>query len=169
MDEVTNTPPLKGFGRFTKHIILGGVFGGVLSAIPILNCINCLFCLLNMAGIAFALSLYLKAYPDDMITNGESVGFGAAAGAVAGLIAGIANMLTSSLSAGALASLMKNIPGTGNSYMDSISGVDSGVNLFGALGAALQIPMNIVLYAAFGALGAFLGMQFFFKARIHKV
>jgi len=164
MDEVTTPNTPKGFGRFAKHIILGGVFGGVLSAIPILSCINCLFCLLNIAGIVFALSLYLKANPSDMLTNGESAGFGAAAGAVAGLIAGIANLLIQPLFSGAMSSLLASIPG-----MDSIPGADSsGMNMFGALGAAIQIPVNIIVYAAFGALGAFLGMMFFFKKRINK-
>ncbi|MDR2697511.1 MAG: hypothetical protein LBB40_03435 [Holophagales bacterium] len=79
MDENTANP--KKFGRFTKHIIVGSVISGLLSAIPLLSCLNIIFCLLNVASIVFALYLYLNANSEDMITIGESAGFGAVAGA----------------------------------------------------------------------------------------
>jgi len=160
MDETTSTP--RGFARFTKHIILGAVFGGALSAIPVLSCINCLFCLLNMAGVVFALSLYLKANPADLLTVGESVGFGAAAGAGAGLIAGIADALVNLMFGAALASLAASIPeaAANNELIRSM--------FTGGAMSLVFIPVKIILYSAFGLLGAFLGMKLFFKTRIRQ-
>ncbi len=149
--------PPQGFGRFTKHILLGALFGGLLSAIPILSCLNCLFCLLNIAGIVIALSMYLKANPQDTISNAEAAGFGAIAGAGAGLIASLLGFLVNMLIGGLMASLMANIPGVGRNMMASTA----------ALGV-LFIPINVILYAAFGALGSFVGLQLFFKNKIRR-
>lgn len=147
----------QGFGRFTKHIILGSIFGGVLSSIPLLNILNCCFCLLNIAGIVFALSMYLNANPNDTLNNGEAAGFGAAAGAGAGLIAGLMGLVVNILLGGILAPILDKVPGASR-------------QMFAASAAwgVLVIPINIVLFAAFGALGAFLGMQAFFKTRIRR-
>lgn len=153
MDETANS---QGFGRFTKHIIMGAVFGGVLSGIPILNCLNCLFCLLNIAGIVIALSMYLKENPQDMISGAEAAGFGAAAGAGAGLLSSILGLVVNMFLGTFIASLMSNIPGADRNMMAST-----------AMGA-LMIPVNIILFTAFGALGGFLGMQLFFKSNIRR-
>jgi len=166
MDEIKVTVP-KGFGRFTKHIVLGSVFSGVLSAIPILNYLNCLFCLLNMAGVVFALWLYLNANSRDMITNSESVKFGAFAGAGAGLILGLISAL--------IIAVLGGLGGLG-ALADSMGGAQTGEAIAELAGFGLGVgcviflivPVLIILYSAFGALGAFLGMQFFFKTRIRK-
>jgi len=166
MDEIKVSTP-KGFGRFSKHIILGSVFGGALSAIPILNYLNCLFCLLNMAGVVFALWLYLNANPKDMVTNGESVKFGAFAGAGAGLIIGLISALMIAVlgGLGGLSALVDSMGGaqTGEAIAE-LAGLGLGVGCV----IFLIVPALIILYSAFGALGAFLGMQFFFKNRIRK-
>jgi len=156
-----NTVNTKKFGRFTKHIILGGVISGLLAAIPILNCLNIIFCLLNMASIVFALWLYLKSHAEDTVTIGESAGFGAAAGAGAGLILGIINMVFGAALAALSAPLFENLPGAESSTALAAATV-SGVATF------LMIPINVILFAGFGALAGALGMQFFFKTRINR-
>jgi len=142
------------FGRFGKYILIGALISGVASGIPLINLLNCCFCLLNMAGIILALSLYLKSAPGDMVSMGEAAGFGAAAGAGAGVLAGLIGFLTSRLVASALASVLTNAPAQLKSQLAASS----------ALGL-LVIPVNAVLYAAFGALGGVLGMALFFKDR----
>jgi hypothetical protein len=57
--------PGQGFGRFGKYIAIGGLIGGVLSSIPLLNLLNCCFCLLVVVGVAGGLSMHLSANPDD--------------------------------------------------------------------------------------------------------
>jgi hypothetical protein len=101
--------------------------------------------------------MYLKANPQDMISNGEGAAFGAAAGAGAGLISGILGFVTRMLLGTALASLMANMPGAGRNMMAS-----------GAAMGIMAIPVYVVLYAAFGALGGFLGMQLFFKNNLRR-
>ncbi len=150
--------PSAGLGRFKKHIMLGAVFGGVLSSIPLLSCLNLFFCLLNMAGIAIALSMYFKAHPDDRVTNGEAALFGTCAGAGAGLIAGVLGwvlgILLSSAMAGLMASLQEKLPPQFAQQM----AMQHGMNL-------LMIPVQIILFAGFGALGGFLSLILFFKGK----
>ena len=160
--DLTKTTNTKGFGRFTKYIILGSIFSGVLSAIPILSFLNCLFCLLNMAVIVLALWMYLKANPDDMITSSESVKFGAFAGAGAGLVLGLITVLLTVV-LGGFGTLMSGAQA--GEVAEQLAGFGIGMGCI----MILIIPVSIILYAAFGALGAFLGMQLFFKTRILKV
>ncbi len=53
-----------------KSAAIGGAIGGVLSAIPLLNMLNCCFCLLCMAGAVIGLQLYLKESPNENLSNG---------------------------------------------------------------------------------------------------
>ncbi|MDR1841680.1 MAG: hypothetical protein LBQ86_07130 [Holophagales bacterium] len=159
MDEATPQP--RRFSRFTKHVILGAVFGGVLSSIPVLSCINCLFCLLNMAGVVFALSLYLKANPEDTLTVGESVGFGAAAGAGAGLIASIASLLLNLMFGTMMAAMTESMPDVANNEFFKSMAVGGAMSI-------LLVPVYIILFSVFGLLGAFLGMKLFFKTRLRQ-
>lgn len=146
-----------GFGRLQKHILLGAVFSGIASSIPLLNCLNCLFCILNMGGVALALSMHLKANPEDMLTSGEGALFGLAAGAGAGLIAGLLGLAVNMVMGSALASVLENLPEA--SRQAFAQGTALGV---------ITIPINVVLFAGFGALAGFLGLQLFFKSRIRK-
>lgn len=142
------------FGRFGKYILIGALISGVASGIPLLNFLNCCFCLLNMGGIVLALSLYLKSAPGDAVSMGEAAGFGAAAGAGAGVIAGLLGILTSHLVASLLASVLTTAP----PQLKSQLAASSAMGVF-------MIPVYACLYAAFGALGGILGMALFFKDR----
>lgn len=142
------------FGRLGKHILIGALISGVASGIPLLNILNCCFCLLNMAGIVLALSMYLKSAPGDSVSMGEAAGFGAAAGAGAGVIAGVLGLITSRMMASLLTSVLSNAPAQMKSQLAASS----------AMGVII-IPVDAVLYAAFGALGGILGMALFFKDR----
>jgi len=142
------------FGRLGKHILIGAVISGVASGIPLLNILNCCFCLLNMGGIILAMSLYLKSAPGDTLSLGEAAGFGAAAGAGAGVIAGVLGLLTSRAVASLLASVLTSAPPQLKSQLAASS----------AMGIII-IPLDAMLFAAFGALGGILGMVLFFKDR----
>jgi hypothetical protein len=147
-------------------MVLGAIFSGVLSGIPLLGCLNCLFCLLNIAGVAFALYLYLRTNPDDTITIGECCGFGAIAGAGGGLIFGLMSTLFQFWFGEAMASYLAQglLADTG------LSNNVHGVFAFASVATAfLNIFLGIIIFAAFGLLGTFLLMQFFFKPRIRKV
>ena len=154
--------PAQGIKRFTKHMIIGAVISGVVCSIPLINCINLLFCILNMGGIVWALQMYLKAFPDDKLNTNESLLFGAIAGAGAGLIVGILGAILSAIFglicggvlASATASLPEGLP---------LMGLGGGS---GIIFTIVLIPVWVVLYAGFGLLGSFLGMKLFFKERL---
>lgn len=152
MEPMTTQNP--SFGRFGKHILIGALISGVASGMPLLNILNCCFCLLNMAGIILALSLYLKSAPGDAVSMGEAAGFGAAAGAGAGVIAAILGIFTSRFMVSLLSSLLTTAP----PQLKSQLAASSAMGVF-------MIPVNACLYAAFGALGGILGMALFFKDR----
>src|SRR5262245_19190628 len=65
-----------GVGRLLKTAFIGGVIGGVLSIIPILEYANCCFCLLNMIGAGLGVVIYLKRHPGENITNGDALASG---------------------------------------------------------------------------------------------
>lgn len=146
--------PAQPFGRLSRHILIGAALSGVASGIPLLNLLNCCFCLLNMGGIVLALGMYLRQAPEDRLTLGEAAGFGAAAGAGAGVIAGLLGLVTSRLVVSALSGLLANAPDQVKSQLAASS----------AMGL-LVIPVDAVLFAAFGALGGILGLTLFFKDR----
>jgi len=134
---------------------MGGLIGGALSAIPLLNLLNCCFCLLNMAGAVIGVQMYLKANPNEKISNGDAAISGVISGVVAGVISGVVGFVFSLVLGSVLAGLYRNIsPELGRAFAS-----------VGARGA-VSIVVNPFLYGGFGALGGFLGMQFFFKDRL---
>jgi hypothetical protein len=169
MNEATTNHRPQGIARFTKHMILGAIFGGVLCAMPILGCLNCLFCILNIAGVVFALWMYLKACPEDAITTGESCGFGAIAGAGSGLISSVltilVNLLLKDKVDAVISDWIAQIPGAADLVAQQAS-----LGALGLAGGVLAMIgttfFTIVLFAAFGLLGSFLAMKLFFKSRI---
>jgi hypothetical protein len=105
--------------------------------------------------------MFLKANPEEMLTIGESAGFGAVTGAGAGLICGLLNILINVMFGAAIATLMANFPGAERTSMlapTTLAGVMS----------ILMIPITMAIYAGFGALATSLGMQLFFKDRISR-
>jgi hypothetical protein len=144
-----------GIGRFMKSALIGGVVGGLLSAIPLVNALNCCFCMLNVGGIALGLQLYLKAHPDEGIHQGESALFGGIAGAVAGLVASVAGFLVSLFIRSVTVSLYSSLP------------PDLAKNLARTGAESLvAVPGYVAAYGAAGAIGGVICMHLFFKDRI---
>lgn len=129
----------------------------MLSAIPVLNWLNCCFCLLNIAGVAIGLSMYLKANPTENITSSDAAGAGAISGATAGLISGIVGMIMNLIVGGIMTAMYRSLPPDVARAMAQSSAMGVG-----------GIPVSIILYGAFGALGGVLSMQLFFKDRLAR-
>jgi hypothetical protein len=144
----------QGPNRFIKAALIGGGVGGFVSALPILNILNCCFCLLNMGGAALAVSMYLKENPNERLNNQDAALCGGIAGAFAGLVASLLGLIMNLIAAPLLAAFYRSLPPDIASKIAMSSG-------WGIIG----IPVNIALYGAFGALGGFLAMQLFFKDR----
>jgi hypothetical protein len=148
------SPTEQGPARFFKAAGIGGAIGGVASAIPLINWLNCCFCLLNMGGAVLAVHFYLKEFPNERLNNSDAALCGGMAGVVAGVIASVLGLLMNLLLGTFIASIYASLPPDLASKLAMQSS-------FGIIG----IPVNAIIYGAFGALGGFLAMQLFFKER----
>ena len=68
--------------------LIGGVFLGVASALPILEWVNCACCVLVIGGGVLASYIYLRDYPKDVpaVTYGDGALLGIFTGLVGGLV-----------------------------------------------------------------------------------
>jgi hypothetical protein len=68
--------------------LVGGVFLGVTSALPILNLLNCACCILLVGGGFLAAFIYLKDYPSHLppVTYGDAAVLGMVTGVLGGFI-----------------------------------------------------------------------------------
>lgn len=145
-----------GFGRLLKGAAIGGVIGGALSSIPLLNVLNCCFCVLNMAGAVLGIWMHLREAPNDRIANGEAAGMGAISGAIAGFMAGVIGLLMSFALGGVMYRFYRS------ALPRDVARAIAQTSAQGALG----IVIDPFIYGAFGALAGFLAMQIFFKKNL---
>lgn len=150
--------PKGGPERFLKAALIGGAIGGVASSLPILNLFNCCFCLLNMGGAAMAVGIYLKDSPSERIGNGDAALCGGFAGMTAGVVVGILGVLMQFVAGSAMVALY--------GHLASILPPDILSKMTMQMGMSFAyLPLYVILYGAFGALGGFLSLHLFFKDR----
>ncbi len=137
-----------------KTAVIGGVIGGVLSSIPLLSLLNCCFCLLNMAGAAIGISMYLSAHPGEKISSGDAAISGTVSGAVTGVVYAVSTVIMNMAIGSMLANVYASMPPQVRANFIRMTA--GGFFSFGA----------VPIYAGFGALGGFLAMQLFFKDRL---
>jgi hypothetical protein len=140
--------------------LLGGLFIGVLSALPILNFANCC-CLWVILGGMLTVYLDQQNLPAPIETSQAALG-GLIAGAIGGLIYGISNIFFLSMIGGGwregLEQALGNMPDMPPETADMLRSLMEGPAM-GLLSVAISVP----LYAVFGMLGALLGTAFFRK------
>lgn len=155
-------PPQRKSGgpeRFLKAAAIGGAIGGVASSLPVLNLLNCCFCLLNMAGAAAAVGMYLKDNPSERITSGDAAMCGGFAGMIAGVVVGILGVVMQVVAGSALMALY--------GHLATVLPPDVIAKMTMQAGWSIAyIPLYVILYGLFGALGGFLSLNLFFKDRI---
>ncbi len=128
----------------------------MLSAVPLVQALNCCFCMLNLVGAGIGLSMYFKDHPGEKISNGDAAGSGAISGAMAGLIAGIVGLIKSLfVSQAAIHDAVRQLP----------PDLRPMVMWIAAGGGVLGLIIGPLIYGAFGALGGYLSMLLFFKDR----
>ena len=143
--------------------LLGGVFIGVMSALPIVNAGNCCCCLWVLAGGALAVNLR-KQNSTIPVTAAEGALVGLIAGAIGGVIGAVLNIPMQMLMGPIQAEWMSRIASAGNNDMppemrEMIDRMAAG----GALGAAgiFMSLVNIITSTIFGMLGGLLGVAIF--------
>ncbi len=128
-------------------VLVGGAAAGVLSTIPFINYVNCLFCAWMLLGAGLAVYLVQQR------CNDVELGEGAIIGIFAGLICGFIAFAGGSLLM--LAGFSVGIPGAGNP--EEVLGLGGGLVVMLAMGCAI----NMLIYPLFGALGGLISAAIF--------
>ena len=151
-----------GIGRFFKSAAVGGAIGGILCSIPILDCLNYCFCLLNVAGAVIGVQMYLKENAQEQLNNGDAAACGAIAGVVAGFVRGILGLIIGLTLGPMLFRFYQGVlPPDVLAQMGRQFGASLGMSV-------VMIPLYAILYGGFGAIGGVLAMSLFFKDRAKK-
>ncbi len=141
-------------------VVIAGVVIGILSAIPLVNCLNCLlFAWVWLGGIG-AVYLYRRYenVPTTTITNGLLLG--GIAGAIGGLVGGLVSLITGGLGA-AFSEMVNQLAGQSGVNVPSFL-LSSGFSIIGVF-------TNIILYAVFGAIGGLIATALIWKAPVGPV
>jgi ABC-type arginine transport system permease subunit len=141
--------------------LLGGLFIGVLSALPVLNLANCC-CLWVILGGMLATYLQQQNTPAPIETSTAALS-GLMAGAIGGFISGVAGMLMLSMVGGAdsqqaIEQALSNIPNLPPETAEWVRSLTQGRTM-----ALVSMVVTVPIYAVFGMLGALLGLAFFRK------
>jgi hypothetical protein len=141
--------------------LLGGLFIGVLSSLPVLNLANCC-CLWVITGGMLAVYLEQQNTPAPIETSAAALS-GLIAGAIGGLISSLAGLFMFRMIGGgdpqqAVEQAMQNIPNLPPETAEWVQSLMQGPTM-----AILSLAVTVPLYAVFGMLGALLGTAFFRK------
>jgi hypothetical protein len=146
-------------GMFTPALI-GGAVAGILSALPFMSCLCCLWIL---GGAALAAYLYAKDAPGP-VTTGDGAVVGALAGVMAAVIdafIGIpmrgVNLAVMKRMLERLSDFTKDMPADWQTWLERSSGRTSIAMFF------LGLLISAAIFAAFGALGGVIGTSLFGK------
>ena len=140
--------------------LLGGLFIGVLSALPVIGIANCC-CLWVILGGMLTTYLQQQATPAPVETSAAALS-GLIAGAIGGLINSVAGMILFRFVGGesqqAIEQALTNIPNMPPETAEWVRSLTQGSTL-----ALVSMVVMVPLYAVFGMLGALLGLAFFRK------
>ena len=142
--------------------LLGGVFIGVMSALPIVNAGNCCCCLWVLAG--GALAVYLRKQNSAVpITAAEGALVGMLAGVTGGVIGSVLNIPIQMMMGPLQAEWLGRIAAGNEDMPPEVREMIDRMAAGGALGAAgiFMSLVNIVMSTIFGMLGGLLGVAIF--------
>jgi len=139
--------------------LLGGVFIGVMSALPIISAGNCCCCLWILAGGALAVYLRQQNLPHG-IDAAEGALVGLMAGAIGGVLATLISipmqMLFGDLQRQWMESFMASRGDVPPELREALDRVTSGAGL-----VAFNAAFNLITGVIFGMLGGLLGVAIF--------
>lgn len=131
----------------TKNLLIAGSVGGlatvILTNVPFLNLLTCVFCASFWVGPLFAVWLYRRL--DGQVTLNQGLGIGALAGVVAGLIGFILSFFNLA-GVGDLAEIMSGMPGVQPQDLQQMEAMFSGplLILFNLIGAFITFIFGVV-------------------------
>jgi hypothetical protein len=144
--------------------LLGGVFIGVLSALPFISAANCCCCLWVVAG--GVLSVYLRQQNSPVaIQPSEGALMGLIAGAIGGIIAGVLGYAFALMMGPWQNEFMRRIMEANQDTPPEVREMMERMMAGGAMGAFALMDMliNVVMFSVFGLLGGLLGTVIFKK------
>jgi hypothetical protein len=135
--------------HYLVPVLIGGAVAGVLSSIPFVSALNCIFCLWMLVGAALAVMLVQN------MTHSVQIGEAAAIGALAGVVCAL---ITGAFSAAMVAiSGAPAIPAAAQGQMREL--FEGGGSIVLLIGATCM--MQLIIYPLFGALGGLIGGAIF--------
>ena len=139
----------------------GGLFIGVLSALPLVGFANCCCCLWVLVG--GALSAYLRQQNNPyQIDAAEGALVGVMAGALGGIVYSILSipieMLTGPMQQQWMESLLSNNPDVTPEMREMFERATSGA---GAAARVIGAIVSVIVFAVFGLLGGLIGVAIF--------
>ena len=141
--------------------LYGGLFIGVLSALPLVNAGNCCCCLWVLMGGALAVFLRQQNTPV-AVTAAEGALVGLLAGLFGGVLAGLLSIPLHAMTSGFQQQIMERIlssnPDMPPEARDAMERMATGA-AFRTVGALIQV----CIFTAFGLLGGLLGFAIFKK------
>jgi hypothetical protein len=147
--------------RRHQPALLGGLFIGVLSSLPLVSSANVCCCLWVVAGGVLTAYLQQQAKPEP-IEVADAVLGGLIAGLIGAVIASVTTLMmmnfTNVLWQDSLRMELERNPAITPDMRDFVMNLVSGKNL-----ALLIFAFNLPMFAIFGMLGALLGVAIFRK------
>ena len=138
---------------------LGGLFIGVLSALPIVNAGNCCCCLWVIAGGVLATYLYQQTLPAS-VTAAEGALVGLLAGAIGGVIGSVLSipveMLTGPMQQQFVDRILSSNPEITPEMREMIERFSAGGGV-----RVISMIVTIIVFTIFGMLGGLLGVAIF--------
>ncbi|MEO8483171.1 MAG: hypothetical protein ABI634_13245 [Acidobacteriota bacterium] len=148
--------------RFQPSLI-GGLFIGILSALPIVGAANACCCLWVVVGGVLTVYLQKQAHPDSLEVTDAILG-GLVAGAIGALVHVLANAVLFSFASDRVVDQIRNafdqnpqLPPEIRDRMDDLLSRPNASALMAVAFAAISLP----IYAIFSMLGALLGFAMF--------
>jgi len=143
----------------TQPVLLGGLFIGVLSALPVINAGNCCCCLWIVAGGVLAVYLRQQSY-HGQINAAEGALVGLFAGLLGGIIGALLSipiqMMLGPLQQEWISRILESNPDVPAEMRDMMQRTVAG----GAVQGIFAL-VNVVISAVFGLLGGLLGVAIF--------
>ncbi len=143
----------------TSTALISGLGIAILSAIPGVNLLNCLFCGWAWLGGIFAV-WYYRRLTHHPLTSSEAAGVGAASGLAAAVLLVIFGAIGGGFSI--LGTLLTQSQNVRNAFGGALGGT-----LGVASSAIIGLLFNLIFFPAFAALGGLLGAAGISGARAH--
>jgi hypothetical protein len=153
-----------------KPALIGGVLLGIMSAVPLVNLVNCACCAWVIGGGLVASYLYFKDGRAGVSPWGDSILLGLLTGVIGAATSTLITIPLSLLGGGAagLASAMEELRGRlaeqGDvpPQLDQLLGAVGGAGI-GCVGLGLMLGFSLVIYSIFATVGSLIGAALFAK------